>query len=177
MSIKQTLCLSLSLVDGDECGDDCPKLLRSDRPVPKPLELHSKVAITSVTPTSRINVPFNFVSKEKISYIEGAQFATGLYSFIDTDNYLYVYSLSDAYKLLNCLTITGVFENPSDLSSYSNCCGCDDAETGSTSCYIEDENSYPLQPHYIDLIKAEIVRELAISKQVPEDTENNAHDG
>jgi hypothetical protein len=174
MSIKQTLCLSLSLVDGDECGDDCPKLLRSDRPLPKPLELHSKVAITSVKPTTRISVPFNFISKEKIAYIEGAQFATGLYSFIDTDNYMYVYSLSDAYKLLNCLTVTGVFENPSDLSSYPNCCDCNE---GDNSCYVEDENEYPLQPHFIDLIKSEIVKELAISKQMPEDTENNAHDG
>jgi len=172
-SIKQTLCLAMSLVDGDECGDDCPKLLRSDRPLPKPLELHSKVAITSVKPTDRIGVPFNFISKDKIAYIEGAQFASGLYAFLDNDNYMYVYSLSNAYKLLNCLTVTGVFEKPTDLGSYPSCCDCN---VSSYSCYNEDEDEYPLQPHYIDLIKTEIVSDFLKLRQVPEDYENNATD-
>jgi len=173
LSITQTFCLSMELVDGDECGDDCPKLLRSNKPLPKPLELHSKVAITSVKPTTRIGVPFNFITKDKIAYLDGAQFATGLYAFLDNDNYMYVYSLSDAYKLLECITITGIFENPLELSNYSTCCDCDDTIS---VCYNEDENDYPLQPHFIDLIKSEIVNDLARLKVIPEDIENDAND-
>jgi hypothetical protein len=173
-SIKQSVCLSMSLVDGDECGDDCPKILRSNKPLPKTLELHSKVAITSVKPTTRISVPFNFITKDKIAYIEGAQFTTGLYSFLDNDNYMYVYSLSDAYKLLDCITVTGVFEKPTDLVDYSNCCNCDE---DSNSCYDEDNDEYPLQPHYIDLIKTEIVNDFVkIYKNLQEDYENDSTD-
>ena len=173
LSITQTFCLSMSLSSGDECGDDCPKLLRSDKPIPKPLELHSKVAITSVKPTKRIGIPFNFIPKEQITYLEGALFSNGLYAFLDNDNYIYVYSLTDSYKLLDCLTVTGVFENPTELANYANCCDCSD---NVISCYDEDNSEYPLQPHYIDLIKSEIVNDLIKLKQIPEDYENDAND-
>ena len=86
---------------------------------------------------------------------------------------MYVYSLSDAYQLLNCLSITGVFEKPTELASYPDCCGCDVVDN---SCYNEDNDEYPLQPHYIDLIKTEIVSDYMKLKQVPEDYENNATD-
>lgn len=173
ISIQQSICLSMELVDGDECGDDCPKLLRSTLPVPTPLELHTKPAILSVKPTTKISVPFNFITKQKIAYIDGAQFAGGLYSFLDEDGYLYVYSLSDAYKLLKCVTVTGVFENPLDLANYPACCDCTAYES---PCYDEMTDEYPLQPHFIDLISKEIIKDLLTKKQIPEDTENNAID-
>lgn len=173
LSIQQSVCLSLELVSGDECNDDCPKILRSTLPVPQPLELHTKPAIISVKPTTKISVPFNFVSKQKIAYIEGAPFGTSLYSFIDEDGYLYVYSLSEAYKLLKCVTVVGVFEDPLDLANYPACCDCTAFEN---PCYNEMTDEYPLQPHMIDLISKEIVKDLITKKQVIEDTENNALD-
>lgn len=173
LSIQQTFCLSMELVDGDDCGDDCPKLLRSTMPVPKPLDLHTKPAITKVKPTSKIGVPFNFISKDKIAFIDGAQFATGLYAFLDDDDYLYVYSLSDAYKLLGCLTVTGVFANPLDLANYPNCCDCTAFEA---PCYNELEDEYPLQPHLVDLIRKEIIAELVQKLYIPEDKENDSND-
>lgn len=172
ISIQQSICLKMELVDGDDCDDDCPKLLRSSLPVPKPLELHTKPAILNVKPTTKISVSFNFIPKQKIAFIDGSQFASGLYSFLDEDGYLYVYSLSEAYKLLKCVTLIGVFENPLDLSNYSNCCDCKDEQP----CFDEMKDNYPLQPHFIDLIKMEIVRELVGLKQIPEDKENNSND-
>lgn len=171
-SIKQTLCLTLEEVDMSECSVDydCGTLLRTTQVVPKPLELDSKVAITKVKPTTRISQPFNFISKSKAAYIDNAPYSNSIYAFIDVDNYIYVYSKSDAYKVLDCITVTGVFEDPLSLSAYTNCCGCTDS---ASVCYDEASSDYPLQPHFIDLIREEIIKDLIRGIQLPEDTEND----
>lgn len=172
-SSQQTLCLSMELVDGDDCGDDCPKLLRSTLVLPKPLELHSKVAIARVRPSNKISIPFNFITKERIAFIEGTSFVDSLYAFIDTDNYLYVYSLGDGYKLLDCVTVTGVFEDPISLADYPACCDC----TAFTNpCYNELEDDYPLPPHFIDVIREEIVKDIVRTMTINEDKENDSND-
>jgi len=174
ISIQQTFCLSMELVSGDECNGDCPKILKSTQPIPIPLELHSRVAITSVKPTGRTDIPFNFTTKERIPFLEGSLFSRGIYAFLDVDNHIYATSLSNAYKLLSCVTVTGVFENPLDLKDYKNCCDCN--QESEDICFDELNSEYPLQPHFIDLIKNEIVQELAGLKQIPEDRENNSTD-
>lgn len=170
-SIQQTFCIKLEEVSADECSVDlnCEKILRSTVKLPKPIELHSKVAINKVKPTTRTSIPFNFVTKERIPYMTNSPYSKAIYSFIDPDGYLYVTSKSNI-SLLECLTITGVFENPLELKNYKNCCDCTDTES---ICFNEDTTEYPLQPHYIDLIKKEIVNELIVTKQIMEDKEND----
>lgn len=171
-SVQQTYCAALEEVPMNRCGldFDCGTILRTKKPVPKPLELHTKTAITHVKPTTRITTPFNFTTREKVAYVDAAPYARSLYAFLDDDDYIYVYSKNDAYKLLECISISGVFENPLDLALYSTCCNC--AEE--TPCFDEATTDYPLQPHYIDLIRTEIIRELAAGKQIPEDMKNDA---
>jgi|TARA_R110000823_G_scaffold313799_1_gene441836 hypothetical protein len=174
-SILQTLCLKLEEVSTNECGVDieCETILRTTSPIPTPLELHTKVALQSVKPTNRIAVGFNFISKKRASYMEGATFNKALYSFLDPDGYIYVISGADNnhFKLLDCLTITGVFEDPLELASYSNCCGC----TVVVPCFDMSTTDYPLQPHYIDLIREEIIKTLVIKLQIPEDKTNDTN--
>ena len=173
-SIQQTLCLGMELVDATECSVeyDCSKILKSKQPLPKPIDLHSKVAITKVKPATKLGLPFNFISKDKAPYIEHAPFSRAIYSFIDVDNHIYVYSKAEDYTFLECLTVTGVFEDPLSLSEYSTCCNCE-SSTDNT-CYNIDESEYPLQPHYIDLIRDEIIRDLLRTSQVPEDKINDS---
>lgn len=173
-SIQQQLCLKMEEVSMNTCGLDfeCDTILRSTKPLPKPLELHTKTSIVNVKPTNRISVPFSFVKKERIYYIEGSTFPNNLYSFIDTDNYIYVYSQNESFKNLECLTVTAVFEDPLELKNYQNCCNCKKAQP----CFDEMKSEYPLQPHYIDLIKNEIVNELVRKIQIPEDKTNDSID-
>lgn len=175
VSVTQTLCLELEEVSVNQCGLDldCETVLRTVKSIPKPLELHIKSAITSVKPTNRLSVPFNFTTKSKIIYSKFSPFNKGIYAFLDNDLHIYLVSELNTLNLLDCITVTGVFEDPIDLLNYSNCCGCND----STPCFNEETTDYPLQPHYIDLIKGEIVNELAKLKQIKEDTENDASDG
>lgn len=173
-SIKQTYCDALEEVPLNRCGIDftCGVLLRTKHKVPQPIQLHTKTAITSVRSTDRISLPFNFISSERMAALEGSPFSNGIYAFLDDDDYIYVYSKNGSYNLLSCITITGVFENPLDLTLFKDCCDCDNANT----CFDEKTSDYPLQPHFVDLIRNEIVRELVGTKQLPEDKINDTTD-
>ena len=173
-SILQALCVDLEVVSANECSvtTECDTILRTTSPIPKPLELHTKVALLSVKPTNRIAIPFNFITKHRVPYIDGTRFKESLYAFLDSDGYIYVTAAEgNTFKLLDCLTITGVFEDPEDLQSFNNCCGCSDP----LPCYDRATTDYPLQPHYIDLIKREIVQDLLQFLQIPEDKENDSN--
>ena len=174
ISVKQTLCLGLERVPTNQCNIDyeCEFIIRTVRTIPQPLELHIKSGITSVRPTNRIATPFNFVTKEKAIYSKHSPFGKGIFSFLDADKHIYLLSTDDALNMLECLTITGVFEDPLELESYTNCCSCEEAEP----CFDELKTNYPLQPHYVDLIKAEIIKELAFRANVQEDKENDTND-
>ena len=173
ISVTQTLCLELEEVPANQCGLDldCDTILRTVKPIPKPLELHLKSAITSVKPSVKLTIPFNFITKEKAVYYENSPFNQGIYAFLDNDLHIYLVSKVNTLKLLDCITVTGVFEDPIELLSYSKCCGCDDKP-----CFDEETTNYPLQPHYIDIIKNEIVNELVKSKQIKEDDQNDSTD-
>lgn len=174
LSITQTFCLGLELVSANECGVqlECDEILRTKKPIPKPLELHLNNAIRNVKPTNRISKPFNFVTKEKAIYSKDSPFNKSIFAFLDTDSYIYLISESQSLNLLDCITITGIFEDPLELLDYTNCCNCETAST----CIDYDTVDYPLQPHYIDLIKNEIVNELIQKLNIPEDKTNNAND-
>lgn len=173
-SVKQSYCDELEEVPLNKCGINytCGTLLRTKLKVPKPVELHTKTAITSVKSTNLISTPFNFISKERMSALEGSPFSRGIYAFLDDDDYIYVYSKGDGYKFIECITITGVFENPLDLTLYKDCCGCEEP----TACFDENTSEYPLQPHFIDLIRDEIIQDLIRTKQIPEDKINDDTD-
>jgi hypothetical protein len=171
ISVTQTLCLPVEQVSANQCGLDiqCDTILRTVKPIPQPLELHIKSAITSVKPSKKLAVPFSFVNKEKATYFEDSPF-DGIFAYLDNDKYIYLVSKINTLNLIDCITITGVFEDPLDLLNYSNCCNCEDI----TPCYNIDTTNYPLQPHLIDLIKLEIVNELIKESQIREDKVNDS---
>lgn len=173
-SILQTLCLELEEVSINQCGldYDCETIMRTKKPIPKPLELHLKSAITSVKSTNRIDVPFNFVEKSRAIYSKFSPFGKAIYSFLDDDMHIYLISESEVVKMIECITVTGIFEDPLDLKNYTNCCKCETP----TTCFNEDTTEYPLQAHHIDSIREEIIQTLIRTLQIPEDKANNSND-
>jgi len=173
LSVTQTLCLGLEVVSANQCDLtlECDTILRTKRPIPQPIELHVKTAITNVRPTNRIAIPFNFTTKEKAIYSKHSPYNNAIFAFLDNDRHIYLLSGMNTLNLLECITITGVFEDPLDLINYTNCCDCNEAP----SCFDEDTAEYPLQPHYVDLIKDEIVAQLAVKMNIKEDKENDSN--
>ncbi len=174
VSVTQSLCMETEIVSASECSIayDCEVILRTKEKIPIPLELHLKSAITSVKPTNRLSVPFNFVTKQKAIYSQYSPFKNSIYAFLDNDMHIYIISQSSEINLISCIEVTGVFENPLELLNFNMCCGCDDP----IPCYDASTTNYPLQPHYIDLIKAEVISELTRFLTTPEDRENDASD-
>lgn len=174
ISVKQDLCLELETVSAMECGIDltCKELIRTKRPIPTPLQLHDRTAITRVGPVDRIGRPFNFITREKAVYALDAPYPNAVYAFLHHDEHIYLTSNNNNTHLLTCINVEGVFEHPLDLGDYSKCCGCTDPQP----CFDMLTSEYPIQPHYIDLIKNEIVAELANLEQLPEDKNNNSED-
>lgn len=168
ISVTQTFCLELEHVPVNQCNLDleCNTILRTKKPIPKPLELHTKVALTVVKPTNRIALPFNFVSKEKALYSKFSPYKKSVFAFLDTDMYIYLLSESNTVGMMEAISISGVFEDPLELRSYTSSTG--------TLCFDDATTDYPLQAHLIDLIKTEIVNELLGKLKVPEDKINNA---
>lgn len=174
ISIKQQLCVELELVNSMECGVNvgCDKIIRSKYKIPNPLQLHDKTAITRIGSLDRLDKPFNFITRDKAVYVVNSTFPNSTYSFLHNDGHIYIFSKNDGYKNLECINIEGVFEHPLELSKFNNCCGC----TTSQPCFDMLTSDYPIQPHYVDIIKNEIVMELSQLKQIPEDKINNADD-
>lgn len=172
-SALQTFCVEMVKVNASECDVEyeCNTIVRSKKPIPTPIDLHTKPAITSVKSTSVLGVPFNFVEKNRAVYASSHPSFTGMITFYDSDGYLYATS-SKKINFIDCLTITGVFEDPLELKNYSNCCSCDDAE----SCFDENTTDYPLQSHLLDLVREEVVRDILRTEQIPEDRENDTID-
>lgn len=175
LSILQTLCLELEEVNSNECNlsYDCGTIMRTKQKLPQPIELHLKPAIVTIKPTNRIAVPFNFVNKERAIWSKYSSFESGIYAFLDNDNYIYLVSESTAVKLIECISVTAIFEDPLALRDYKTCCGCEIPK----ACYDDLTTQYPLQAHHVDNIREEIIRSLLRQLlQVPEDENNNADD-
>jgi hypothetical protein len=172
LTILQTLCLELEEVNVNECGLDldCETIVRTKQKLPKLLELHLKSAIISIKPAGRLNLPFSFVTKERAVFSKHSPFKNNIFAFLDNDNHIYLVSESESVKLIECITVTGIFDNPLDLENYTNCCGC----KNKPKCFDFDNTEYPIQSHHIDAIREEIVQMLIRKLQLPEDKINNA---
>lgn len=173
-SVLQQLCLELEEVSANECGitEDCGTIMRTKKKLPSPLELHLKSAIVHIRPTNRIAVPFNFVNKERAIFSKYSAFSQSIYAFLDTDDYIYLVSESNAVKLIECISVSAIFEDPLLLKDYINCCGCQIPKP----CYDPLTTEYPLQAHHVDNITEEIIKMLVRRLQIPEDENNNAND-
>lgn len=169
---QQSLCLDTELVSTNECGLDvnCEKILRSKQEVPDLLDLTSRSAISRIAPSDKMSKPFNFVTREKALFVANSPFPNSIYAFLHDDNHIYIVSGKDSIKLIDCITITGVFEDPLSLKNYYDCCGCTTAST----CFDEATTDYPLSAHLVDLIRLEIINELLNLDKVKEDKENNS---
>lgn len=171
----QTLCLETEEVTASECPTDivCDKILRTKQPIPKPLELHLNVALTSVKPVTKLGIPFSFTNKERAIHFKNSPYKNKIFAFLDNDYHIYFVSNSESLALLECVSITGIFDDPLELVNYKNCCNCND---DSNICFDEDSSDYPLTSHHIDLISEEIVQQLIRKLQIPEDKINNSTD-
>lgn len=169
----QTLSVKLEKVSAIECGFplSCDTVMRSCKKLPDTLSLHSKASILRVASLDRLSKPFNFTTREKAVYAQDAPFPNSIYSFLHDDGYIYVTSQNTGVNLLECISVTGIWEDPTDLERFDKCCTCEE----STEACFSLEYDYPIQPHLLDLIRVEIIQEIGGLKQLKEDSVNDGN--
>ena len=174
--VIQSFCLELEEVSAYDCGIDfnCEKILRTKRPIPKPIKSHIGPAITSVKPVSKMARSFSLVEKEGLPYFMNGKYNTGIYYYLDNDMHIYFISKQETLKLMECVYVSGVFSDPFELVDYTDECACN--VDNPTTCFNELEMDYPITGDHIADI-ANLVIEVLINKlQIPEDKNNNAND-
>lgn len=171
--ILQSLCVGVEEVDKSVCGFDygC-KIMRSKVPLPSLIDLRSRSSLISVGPSVVASENFKIINSSQAPFILSKKYSSGIYTFLNPDGYLYLISNSDSLKLLECIYVTALFEDPEELETFTNCCGeCDNIE----SCFT-DETEYPMQGFLIDEISNEIKKELLVRLNIDEDNVNNSAD-
>ncbi len=139
----QALCIDIEEVNRYKCGIDimCDNLKRSSVPLPKFFDTVTGSSIITVNSLDIIGRPFKFVDINLVPYIGYSTYNDKIFTFLDDDNYLYVYSTSDSYKFIECVEVRGIYETPLDLEDFNNCCGCE--EGTDTKCFTGD-TEYPV---------------------------------
>lgn len=171
--VLQSLCLDLETVSTNECGLQltCSKILRSVKPIPTQLQLNNKDSIQRVSPADKLSIKYNLIETEQAPLYLNSPFSSKIKAFIHNDGHIYLLSSNPIHT--ECINITGVFEDPTELKTYNNCCGCDDS---SSQCFDMYETEYPIEADVLDIIRAEIISELLKLKGVKEDNINNSQD-
>lgn len=174
-SVQQSYCDELELTSPEICGINlsCDKILKSKKKIPKLLDLTGKSALISVKPTNTLKQPFSLIPMSRVPLVEGSPIKNTVHAFRGPDHHLYLYSKNKDFLHLECVQITGVFDDPMELFEYRNCCNC---ENKISRCFDPMTSEYPLQSHFIDPIRGEIIELLLHKKSIPEDRENNDND-
>lgn len=172
----QSICLSFEEVDKGLCGLEVGcTIMKSTRPLPQLLQVRNRNTLVSIQPAVMLSKQFKIINFTEASYILDRPYSNGIYVTVDTDGYVYLISNNDEHKLITCLYLTAIFENPSDLEEYPKCCDCENT-LDEESCF-EDDSEYPAPSFMIDTIRDEIIKLLLGSKeQIKEDKDNNSDD-
>lgn len=172
--LQQSLCLEFEEIDKGLCSLEVGcTLLRSKLPLPQLLQVRNRSTLISIQPSVMLSKQFKVVDFIQASHILDRPYSNGIYATIDTEGYIYLFSNHEEYKLIECLNVIGIFEDPSELENYKNCCNCENIQE---SCFDED-SKYPAPSFLIDTIRDEILKLLITTKeQIKEDKDNNGDD-
>jgi hypothetical protein len=160
-------CLEMEMADDAECCDfqsGC-SVLRSKLEIPMPIALHNRLAVERIGPVSAGQPGYSLMPYEKAIYFGNGRYNKGGMAAYIRNNRVYVVS-SLPTALIDLVSVRGVFEDPSELQSFTACSG--------SPCY-SDDNKYPLDSRTWDYIKEEIItKDMARITSMPQDLENDA---
>lgn len=162
-NVLQTVgCLDISKVNASECcGITAPcEIYRSNIQIPRPIEIYQKDLITRVAGVDITGPSWNPISLAQVQWAGISKWTKGTVKWFVKDRYIYVLNNPGVQKI----SVTGVFEDPMDLSRIPNC--------SSSSCYNAD-NEYPISAHMIPQLKELVLEDLMKMRQLGEDKEGD----
>jgi hypothetical protein len=160
--IQHIKCIDVEEVDtsfDSMFPSDC-KVYKTRVQIPKPIETHQKDLITSVGPSEFGSIGYEFIPYARFAYARSTRFKRPLAVFFNQ----YIYIIDAGYTPQ--VNVSGVFEQPNALSSFSDCSG--------TTCFDWD-SPYPISSHLIDPLTKMCIEQLSIEIKVPFDKTNDSN--
>ena len=171
-SIIQDLgCVDVELVDSALCCSNTGgcQILRTTNQIPDTIDIPGLNTITRVAPIGAIDYPFSLVSYSRAIFSNNGRFNKKIIFAFQKDRYIYLksgkMSASD-YLGITKISVQGVFEDPTDVNNFRGC-------NNNNPCYSDDD-PFPLQRWLIPYIKTEVIKQLSIKINAPEDKDNDA---
>jgi len=157
--LVQTLCVTLEQVDSSECGciETGCTVLRSTCKIPKAIETYNKNLITKVGPVDINSKAWPLKEYALIPWMNKNKLINKITKASIHNNYLYVISNS---QLEAKAIVRGIFEDPSELSSFTN---------GDSCCYSMDD-AFPISMHMVDTLKRYIIDTNKVMFSMDNDT-------
>lgn len=172
--IQSLGCIGLVSVDKSDCCEvptGC-KVLRTEIAIPSPIEMYNRQLITRVGPVDRLDKMWQQIEYERVPFTGSNKYTKGLVKWFTMNNDGYIYILVDEHDYLassiEYVNIQGVWEDPMDVSSFSNC------NTG-TTCFNPSTSKYPIKEHMIPTLIEMVLKKFVIMQaQAPVDRSNDS---
>lgn len=172
-NIQQEIpCMEVELVEPHGCCASIPvgcKILRTKERIPNTIEFHHSKALTSVGPVIITQKRFTLIDYSRVPYVgEGRTTRNTIYAFM-YDGYVYIFSKdTSSIALIKSIAVRGVFEDPTALADLINC-------SNGNSCWSPND-PYPMNQWMWAYVKPQVMQQLMMKRQIPEDDTNNAQD-
>ena len=163
--VEQDLgCIELEKVDASKCCNlpiSCD-VYRTSQPIPKTVRYNFEEAITYVGDVTGLGrIPM--VSSSTVKFLPYDKYTKGRYKAYMIEDFLYIYNAEG----LENINIRGVFENPEDVSRFTNCKEWD-------KCYDDTIHDFPIPMDMLSQINQGILNgELKMLAGTTSDTEND----
>ena len=153
---------------------DCPcieigcKILRSKYPLPKPLTDLNSHLIQSVSSIDG-NITFTETQFNNKKWKKGSRYAKDSPEYYIKNGYIYIIGI----RKVKVISITGLFEDPFEVSKYPSYCGNKEEE----QCLSPLDMDFPIDAELIEpLIEISVQELVGVFKQMQQDKDNNSRD-
>lgn len=153
-------CLELETADKGCC--DVPVgcyVLKTIQKIPSTIEMHNRQMITRVGPVDITSKPFQLIEYERVPFTGKNRFTKNLVKYFIKDGYIYLVINNDnpLYWGLTTINVQGVFEDPTEISSFNNCDG--------NNCY-DDTKSFPVKSWMIPAIQELVIKKFIAPQNI-----------
>jgi hypothetical protein len=163
-NITQTLpCLEVTKVNASECCNitaPC-ELYRTKLQLPRAIETYQRDLIVRVGGVDITGPSWNYISLAHIPWAGISKWTKDSTKWFTKGGYVYIINPPPVTRI----SVTGVFEDPTDLAQYPTCSG--------QPCFSNDSNEYPLSSFMVPTLKQLVLEDLMRMRNTPADNRGN----
>lgn len=169
-NVVQSFCMTLETADSSDCcniGAGCT-VLRTVELLPAPIELHQGDLLTYVGHIGKFRSTFLRINRNQAPYVNSGRFNRSIIHWLLLNRRIYLIFHKDNadVKLLEYISVSGVFEDPEQLKPLTGC--------GTTTTCYSDDMEYPLNAWMYPYIKAAVLQ-LHVQPELVSTTDKNSN--